>query len=113
MRGDSISLVDPLLLFYRCNGNRTRHNIASTEQAELDLDTTMGCYWTMCYGTKAEGKSKTDLPSAGMVDSMMRRPLFLASRSALTRLTVLLVMVSRIPLITMALSNLVSRSSPL
>lgn len=53
------------------------------------------------------------LPSDGMLDSMIRRPRVLASRSALTRLTRLLVICSRMPLMTIARSKRVSRSSPL
>ncbi len=57
--------------------------------------------------------NEANLPSEGIVDSMMRKPRVLASRSAFTRLTVLVVICSRMPLITMARNSRVSRSSPL
>ena len=46
------------------------------------------------------------MPVEGTVDSMILRPLILARRSAFTRLTVEVVMDSRMPLMTMARSSL-------
>ena len=66
-----------------------------------------------CLGRSVAYNKGANLPSEGTVDSMMRRPRVLASRSAFTRFTVLVVICSRMPLITMARNKRVSRSSPL
>ena len=58
-------------------------------------------------------RKRTDLPSAGTMDSIIRRPRVLANKSAFTKFTLLVVITSKMPLITMARSSRVSRSSPL